>query len=369
MNINVDKEICVISAYAYIVDHVNYGSILQYYALQKVLEHNGYNPFWLRFRFHKKNNLKQSVKKALKVVIRPKNTYLKNKTQKSFETFINKLLKVSDRLYYCEEELERDCPEAFAYITGSDQVWGGTLKPNYLCFVPDNKKKLSYAASFGRSTIDEEQFNTVAPWIKRLDVVSVRESSGKDICASMSIDAELVLDPTLLINREQYPADIAYAQRKGKYVFGYFLNLYSQNQLPVGSIEKYCDKHDLRFIVTGGVQGAENLPAKNIGYFSPEQWLGMYSQAEVILTNTFHGTVFALIYQKPFIVFLQDGATSKQNERIYSLLKMFHLESRIYDSSNSLECQINHQINWEQINECLADKRKESVRFLLESLK
>lgn len=91
------------------------------------------------------------------------------------------------------------------YITGSDQVWGGILKPNFLCFVSDRKQKIAFAASFGRKELSENQEEKgVSNWLKSFGNISVREKEGVEICKSLGIDAVQILDPTFLLSKYDY---------------------------------------------------------------------------------------------------------------------------------------------------------------------
>lgn len=363
------KEVCIISAYAYIVEHVNYGSLLQYYALEKELKLLGYNPYWLRFVLpSEEESVQRKLKNVIKYIINHEGERDRHNTLKKTMRFVSEYLNVSDCIYD-EKRLDIDPPKAEAYITGSDQVWGGTLKPNYLTFVPDGKLKISYAASFGKSDISEEQLNTVAPWIKRLDYISVRETSGKGFCKKIGVDADKVLDPTLLISSNRYPTNQSVSQNLGKFYFGYFLNVGDQQSDILKLISTFTTQKHTKMIYAGGVSNIDKLiPRESRVYLSPEEWLGMYNDAEAIFTNTFHGTVFALIYHKNFIVFLQKGKTAKQNERLYSLLQMIGLESRVYDETKEISIQLQEPIEWERVESIIAELRGNSIQFLKDAL-
>lgn len=363
------KKICVISAYAYIKRNINYGSLLQYYALEKALGELGYDSYWLRFVIKEKKpnsliRLKKLIKKLLDFSDYRKWKY----TLKQFRYFIDKHLNASFN-EYDEESLLNCAPEADAYITGSDQVWGGTLSPNYLCFVPEEKLKVSYAASFGRAEISKSQIDTITPWIRRIDYVSVREESGKKVCAMLGKKAEKVLDPTLLIAADRYPVDYRVVSKIGKFWFGYFLNLETDQMDFLKAIDLAAKKHGINMLYTAGVSNIDKMVSrKSRRYLSPEEWIGMYKGAEAILTNTFHGTVFALIFHKPFLVFLQEGKTVEQNERLFSLLQMVGLEDRVYDISIGIEKQLQKKINWNYIDDIISKEKKKSIQFLVDSL-
>lgn len=356
-------KVCVISSYAYIKDYINYGSLLQYYALQTALQNEGVEPYWLRYVLPERNrNGFRIIKSTAKKCLNPLQTWKKYKVHTSFFAFISSYLIVSKQEYN-DEMLNCQPPVADLFITGSDQVWGGKIKANYLTFVPKGHGKISYAASFGKSDILQEQLDTITHWINDFDAVSVRELSGVKICKKMGVNANQVLDPTLLINADDYPFEKS--KLKHKFIFGYFLNVNKPEQLPLDKINQYVITEKKILRVAGGVTISERLFKKQqIGYYSPEKWLGMYRDADKIFTNTFHGTVFAIIFHKPFLVFLQKGISEKQNERLIAILELFHLKERIYIPVEDLSIQVNREIDWESVDEVLQKEKEASLDYL-----
>lgn len=360
------KKICVISAYAYIEQHINYGSLFQYFALEKTLYKLNYDAYWLRFVLPKEKK-RTGIKATVKRVVYKKRNCSISEVLDDFQKFILKYLHVSDKIYL-EEDLQNNCPAADAYITGSDQVWGGTLKPNYLCFVPDENLKISYAASFGKSKISLQHKKKIAPWIQRMDMISVRESSGVRICKEMGKDAVLVLDPTLLLDAKDYPVDSKVAMNFGHYYFTYFLNVTKDNASEYLGILNKVKKMG-KVLVAGGTSEIDRFISRTDTVFcSPEAWLGMYNAARGIITNTFHGTVFAIIFKKPFLVCFQAGDTAEQNERIYSLLSLFGLKDRVYVENKAVDEQMNAPIDWNYVDIVCKNNREKSFDFLKKAL-
>lgn len=355
------KRACVISSYAYIIEHINYGALLQYYALEKILEKNRIDAYWLRYIIKDKQNLKYIIKKIVLLLKRGKNKKKIDDTLKSFEKFLGNYCKVSQKKYDSEKDLKKHLPKADIYITGSDQVWGGTLSPNYLCFVPENKLKCSYAASFGKKVISEEQQEVISPWLKRFDYISVRESSGIDICKKMGIKAQQVLDPTLLLDAVEYPVKI---EKNTTEIFCYFLNISSNEQVYWGKIRNFANRKKMSVGVSCTEDTFKYFKKEEMLFLTPEEWLNHYYNAKCIITNTFHGTVFAIIFNKPFIVITQKGKTGKQNERIYSLLESFHLTDRLYDPKEEITKQIEKPIDWEKVNNKIKSGRKASFEYI-----
>ncbi len=363
-------KVCVVSSYAYIERYVNYGSLLQYYALEKTLKEMNCDPYWLRYILPKEGlSITQLLKKNIRNTLDWKNVHRKYVLLQSFQTFVKNRLTVSERIYNNYDELINLEPPADAYIAGSDQVWGGTLDANYLCFVRLDVPRIAYAASFGKKVIPDEQIRIVEPWIRKFTSVSVREKSGVELCKSMGVKAEHVVDPTLLLDDNEYPSDNKKAVKYGKYIFGYFLNINTQRDLPLNEFECFAEKNNRNFICAGAVSKIDKFIKQNrLDYFTPEEWIGMYKNAEFIFTNTFHGTVFSIIFHKPFLVFLQSDETEKQNERIYSLLEQFGLLSMIYNKFQPLEEQISQNIDWYSVDNIRENKKKMSIQFLDKAL-
>lgn len=362
------KKICIISAYTYVRQNINYGSLFQYFALEKYLKSVGVEPYWLRYIIpDDKASFKQIAIHNIRKIIHLKNYIKKNKVLKTFQLFADKYLSLSSTIYNGEKELNSNPPFADAYITGSDQVWGSIVPANYLTFAPMNKIKISYAASFGKAKISKEHIKVVSPWIQNLTAVSVREQSGVAICEKMGIKAVQVLDPTFLINPFLYPEGIF---DKKNYIFGYFLNTDLVQANTIAEICRNSCRFGEHFFCTAGVSSGMDsvLRAKEKKYFSPEDWIGAYKNANFIFTNTFHGTVFAMLFHKPFIVFLQSGNSAQQNDRIYSLLSAFKMESRLCSSVEEVKNKLNSPIDWNKFETIKSEKVKEAKEFLIDAL-
>ena len=352
-------KIGVISSYACVQVSNNYGALLQYFVLQCYLLRRGHEPYWIR------SVLPQS---SLRLFARHMKNYRSlrlvgafYKCHKAFEDFQRHYLSVSYREYHGNDDLCKDCPQADFYITGSDQVWGADLKENYLRFVTDHKKKIAYAASFGRDQIDSIQMTTITPWIRDFAHVSVREASGVDICRSMGVDALHLLDPTLLIDADAYPREKSSGRKN--FLACYFLNVTDIRSIRLDEIRKYAVDEELESLIMSCQYSECFFNKSELAMPSPEEWLRNYHDAKCIVTNTFHGTVFAIIFRKPFVTILQSGASSKQNTRILSLLEMFGLQERNWGGDSELADVMVKPINWLDVESRLEAYRRNTDRF------
>lgn len=361
----------IISSYAYIRGHNNYGSLLQYYALQQYLKKIGIETYWVRYMFPTAEMYKSIFKKVMHSLLHGlgvRNCWNHIRTQAAFRRYMHSHCNVSIKRYDSMDKLRRDVPVADIYVTGSDQVWGGTLEPNYLTFVPNGKKKIAYAVSFGQRELTPEHEARIKAWVKNFDAVSVREYSGVEICRRLGVEAEHLLDPTLLIDETDYLSAKTPRMEKSKYAFCYFINEKSPEVLRMTDIIHYCMQRQVKLKVAG-IEGAETaVPRQYLFQYSPEAWLNHYKYAECIFTNTFHGTVFCIIFKKPFCVLLQKGKSAKQNERIYSLLETLGLQDRILCFDAPIEDIMEKKIDWKHVENAKKTLREKADLFWNKSL-
>lgn len=364
----------VISSYAYIRGHNNYGSLLQYYAIQQYLKKFNIEVYWIRYMFPVSLIYISLLKKLIRSLLHLQNSNIRNIynhiiTQRKFCKYIRTHCNLSPLKYDSINKLKQKLPLADIYITGSDQVWGGKLEPNYLTFVPNGKKKIAYAVSFGKREISIEHQEYISDWVKAFDAVSVREYSGIEICKKMGVNAIHLMDPTLLLDANEYlPANTPRIEKQS-YIFCYFINDKSYENLRINDIISFCQKELTKLKITA-IEGSETvIPQKFLCQYSPEGWLNHYKYADFIITNTFHGTVFCIIFKRPFCVLLQKGKSIKQNERIYSLLNMFGLQDRILCPNDSIDDMMIKEINWEHVEQVKNRNREKTYQFWVKSLK
>ncbi|MBS7824744.1 polysaccharide pyruvyl transferase family protein [Wohlfahrtiimonas chitiniclastica] len=259
-----------------------------------------------------------------------------------------------------------------AVVVGSDQVWRKAYindryyQSYFLDFIPPNSKikKIAYAASFGKDTWegkgDEEQISEL---LKQFSGISVREASGVDVCrAVFNIEnVEHVLDPTLLMDKEFY-LDI--------------IRKYDVSNMPVKKMVTYVldEAKDKRTIINNYQQSLninenETLHLKgfsqlNRAAYSVPEWLFAIANADFVITDSFHGMVFSIIFEKQFIVI---GNKNRGLARFNSILKLLGLESNLSISTNQVGLKIPY-INYSEINEKLSSFRESSKIFISQLL-
>lgn len=359
----------------------NYGSVLQAYALQNVCERMGYNVEIIDYDFP--NNFHRSNKYATKSDTQPnepkwiKALFAKAlvRQHKGIRSFVDKYQNLSSNKYPQVEDFTSNPPLYDVYITGSDQLWSPRHcngDPSFmLCFAPDNALKISYAASIGSNAIPEELKNAYINLLNRYKHISVRENSGADVIRGLiGKDASVVLDPTLLLNKDEWN-NIATSKRlvKKKYILCYYLN-YTFNAFPyVDELAKEMQRqtgyeivrvarppHKLSFINTTYKIGA-----------SPEEFLTLVRDAEIVLTTSFHGTAFAVNYGRPVFTVVQDRNAS--DSRQVSLMHNLGLDKQVLSIKDKFPQASEAYYNVDNEQNVLNQLRSESKLYLEKALK
>ena len=260
-----------------------------------------------------------------------------------------------------------------AIVVGSDQVWRpkyfGKIEDAYLQFAKDwNIKRIAYAASFGTAEWEytENQTEICKDLIKKFDAVSVREDSGKDMCKKyLDVDAEHLLDPTMLLEKEDYIrifANSGTPQSPGT-LMCYILDETPEKQSLINKISR--EKDLIPFRVNSKV---ENCTAPLAERIQPpvEQWIRGFYDAEFVVTDSFHACVFSILFNKPFIAISNKG---RGESRFQSLLKLFDLDNRIIElppKTNKLTVDID--VFFGNINSLKRLYIKKSISFIGENL-
>lgn len=345
---------------------LNYGGIIQNFALQQVLLELGHEPLTFEHDtcYSRTRWLLRTAKQILKtrslkgLPVYP--TYQGRIGNKNFIKFVLKNIRsvtVKDFTPDLTQKYGLD-----AYIVGSDQVWrpafnlGPRLGNMFLDFAGDDVKKISYAASFGCKEWEytEEQERMCGKLAKRFDAISVREASGVDLCKEhFGVEATLVLDPTLLLNKEDYGKVCHDVPKKEKHIFVYSL-VVSEGVLAVA--EKVAEAMGLSIIVK---QAGRKVKRED----TIEDWFAEFRDADYVVTDSFHGMVFSIIFNKPFSIVMNP---SGGNDRYLSLLSQLGLMERIV--SDELQ-PVFSAIDWSDVNHRLTELRKASFEFLKTNLR
>ncbi len=336
----------------------NYGAVLQSYALQHFLIQSGFNTEII-------NYIPLRIK-AIQFIVNAKNRNFRElKKSRNVSKFRKKELKLSKRRYFNNKSLFKCTDDYDIVICGSDQVWnpsftleaeGKTTLSYFLNFLNSNTKRIGYAVSFGTEKLPDEMKEKVYPEIKKFSAIGVREQSGKDILSDVFKDAEVVLDPTLLLKKGAYEALLHGKTFNKQKVFCYILH---DNQKVAENICEYVKK-----IYNESYSSKTGKPD-----FGIYEWLYNIKNSEIVVTNSFHGIVFSVIFHKQFIGIPVEN--SEMNDRIFTLLDKLNLSNRIltvYDGEK-IRKLANDRINYDEVDKILDKQRLKSRAFLLNALR
>lgn len=347
----------------------NYGGILQAYALQYTLNEMGHNSIIIEQEYlqpiNNLNLLLSIPKRIFSKYILKRRKYIfsehqNNKHQierrKYTTSFISKYIQNS----YTKDYNSIDLNQFDAFIVGSDQVWRplynwGNIDKMFLSFIPKecNLKRISYAASFGTSEWEftPEQTSICTELLSRFNAVSVREIDGIKLCKEnlKRNDVVCVLDPTLLQNKAVYEnlcKDVSAIDDNT--LFAYILDLNEDI------------KQKLEIVAKEKGLSLKIVSADNHCTLTVPEWIAMFRDAKCIVTDSFHGTVFSIIFNKEFYCI-----TNKERggSRFTSLLSQFGLMSRLYSSIAEIHLN-NDVINWTLVNETRNMLVQHSIKFI-----
>lgn len=386
-----DKIGCVI---AYNDGHNNYGTALVGYALIKKIKDLGYDCEIINYT--KKLSLKQKlafIVNALRVG-EGKEIYNRINANNINQRFPLHSANIAERTkavdeykskklipLFCEfigfEALQEGSKKYKAVVVGSDQVWTPMSLPNKfynLLFVDERVTKIAYASSFGVSEIPSFQRKATKSYLERFKSIGVREQQGKHIVESLSNNkAQVVADPTLLLSREEWHKEISDARPNDKepYIFCYFLGA---NQTSRQAVNELKQKTGYKIITIRHMD--EYVPEDEFfgdeaPYFvDPNDFVKYISNASYVCTDSFHCTIFSIIFHRQFMTFYRFASNSKtsRNSRIDSLFELLGIDrNRIY--AGDICNLIDNEINYNEVDFKLKKLRDESLDFLAKALK
>ena len=376
----------------------NYGTQLQGYALLRILCRMGYDveiihylkkiPIWQKFLVLINalllGNLRSLLSKAKKnpaYKIYPNVEYGINLRTKFVNVYKNKYFVPYFHTYRTYKELCDGSKHYDAFVVGSDQVWLPSGLPTMftnLLFVDKNVRKISYASSFGVGAIPLFQKKITGLYLNRFFKIGVREQQGKEIVESLSNNkAQVVADPTLLLTREEWEKEISVPSNCSvdiniPYIFCYFL---SNNVTAVREVEKLKKRTGykvvcLRHMEKNSFHPAHELCGDEAPYdVDPNDFIRLISNASYVCTDSFHCSVFSVIFHKRFMTFYRstDGGKMSKKTRIVSLFSVLGInEKHIF--CNDID-DIDSEIDWNSVEINLNKLRTESILFLSEALK
>lgn len=303
----------------------NCGSVLQAFALQKIIAELGYKVEIIDYEYPYRQDHGLARKwDDLKTWVR--NQLHPNTFSARFHRFIAQNYRLSRKFYY-KGSIEKCPPKYDIYVTGSDQVWN----PRWMCgdtnflldFAPDEATRLSYASSFATSEIPSEYRDTYVRCLNKYDEITVREEKGTELVKELTgRNAELTVDPTLLLSADSYKQMAEQSAITIKepfilaYIMSYMFDPYPQVQRIIEKVKAVLG-HNV-YIVRGKNPHPENPSYISLSDVGPAEFVWLFANASFVITTSFHGTAFSLINQVPLFSVVQSEQSS--DDRITSLL-------------------------------------------------
>ena len=343
--------------------HDNYGAMLQCYALQKKIQDFGAEtqvidyvckvsekPF--SFRALKSKGIKKYISGCVGAITRiPR--------KKRFNLFRKQYLKMTKP--YTEKNISQIGATYDGYIVGSDNVWNSDItgmdERYFLSFVADKRKRTSYAASFGNSKINPLFRERYSELLSEFSIITSREKTGAKLVKELTgNNASVVCDPTLLLTSEDWSSIAIKPKTKYKYLLAYQM---VPSKAFVKFVNQVAKSKGLKIVFVPFPYGLSRCKTQmKIG---PLEWLGLFQNADFIVTDSFHGCVFSVIFQKEFAVRI-----SQLGERIENLLSILDIKGRVVNSNNDIQNML--PIDYGAVKNRLSVFQKESEEQLKQML-
>lgn len=355
----------------------NYGSVLQAFALSKILQNMGHKSEFINLRPQSQKDTYKIIKpsnKGIRLIFKLMIYPLLKKRFNHFERFINDVLPITVREYSSTEEMRQDSFDYDAYVVGGDQIWNPVCpdfeSAYYLQFLPEGNqaKKVSYSPSLGKTDFDKHTQELIAQWIKCFDSISVREKRGAELIQTLTDKkVDLVCDPVVLLDKEEWSKLAVKPKFKKPYILVYFLD----NNHGSRDLTEYLRKTTGYEVVIFNEYMRDFFKPYHKAYSaSPEEFVGLFMNASFIYTNSFHGTAFATVFERPFITAIapdQENARNNNDSRKIDYLNMLGLEARLYTTgSPSKEYLLN--VDFTEACKRREAFRKDSMDYLTNAL-
>ena len=382
------KKVAIASCH----DKYNYGSLLQAYATEKAIERLGFDVVTVdkrglgkeigagRRSFYRENLLDLSMYKAKLGFVRHR---VKQRVDRSFgekmgernhafASFADSRFNLSPS-FSTFKDLGEYCAGFEAVVVGSDQLWlPVNIAGDYftLSFVPDGVKKVSYATSFGVSSLSDDYLARTGEFLSSFSAISVRETTGAALVERAGREAAVVCDPTMLLCGDEWGAlaNCSYDLPAEPYIFCYFLGKNTWNRdcakklaertgckvLAISHLDEYVGYDD---------DGFADIQPYGV---DPFQWVELLANATYVCTDSFHGSVFSCLFEKQFFTFRRHEGMGSQstNSRLDTLLDKMGLTGRLCESKADFEAAAASDVDFAKTREALADYRSESLGWL-----
>ena len=350
----------------------NFGSILQTIASFEILKKLDYKILivnyipdrctWKRFLISHIDNFSSFLKMFIVVPLEIINKHIYN-------SYLARYADVSNPIY-SGDDFVNVCPKSNIYVTGSDQVWNsvhneGLDRRYYFDGFPGDTIKIAYSSSIGRGKLDLDEYVEVKRMLGSYKAISVREESAKQIIESMGYTVTHLLDPTFMLNKEDWGKYRSKRLVKAPYVLVYLPYNIHNKQLIYKTVRSIAIEKGLKIVSFSWTIKPEKYADKTIYFANPGDFLSLMEYADYVVTNSFHGTAFSINLNKQFSVYLPTGFGT----RIISILKKCSLMHRLLKEEEIITKEkINEKINYQSVNKILDEERTKAYAFLNKAL-
>lgn len=377
-----DNKIALVTCYF----QLNYGSQLQAYAtqlyfdklgikneticidgLKAEINHAKYKYFLSRiFDAHTIADKMATVRKLIAKKVKGEEFNANLRTRElMFQDFATNRFHVSQR-YNSKSELTANASRYTAFVVGSDQLWlPSNIEADYytLNFVPENICKIAFATSFGVPTLPKKQAQKAVHFLKRLDYISIREKTGQKLVKELTgLNVPVVCDPTIMFTAEEWSHLLSPSRfYEDKYVFCYFLGNNPEQREFVRKVKEltgykivqlqFCDEY---------IASDESFPDYAPYNVGPAEFVQLIRDAEYVFTDSFHASVFSLLFAKKFFTFRRYHSDSpvSTNNRLYDLLSLVHQEQRLLTSREDVQRCLDMTVDYAEVH-CLLDEKRQ----------
>lgn len=367
------KKIAIITVYR----NINFGSVLQAYALQATLKKFNIECETLKFLPNAltANKQKSLFIRLLRLLMNPPllfkrivNTKNREKEYK-FTMFLKEFIRETENCFFNNRDLESISNNYDAFLSGSDQIWSPKqFNSAYFLGFCNNKKKIAYAPSIGMNEIPEHLKNDYKSLIRSYTSVSVRESHAANIIERLvGFKPEVVLDPTMLLSPVEWTNTSKEFNMSEPYILCYFLGNSKEHRQALNRIKK---ETGLKTAVIPSVTRDYFYGDTRLYGVGPREFIFLVKNATMICTDSLHGIIFSINFSKEFIAFLrfQVGDPLSENIRVFDFLERFDLLGRLVKDAQNLEINFMEKIDYKKLNLLISSEKAKSMRFLEKAL-
>lgn len=348
----------------------NYGTALQSYSLQYAIEKLGCDVSVMdKIQFTSiAGKIKREIKRILHNIKEDRNgkSYKMRIFHQTFQTIVRPSSK---------RELRKLVSETDVFVSGSDQIWNTAHKYDPMMFLDfaKDKKRISYASSMGTGEIPEIYRPMIQEHLKYYGNISVREKTAAILLSDLTErnDIETVLDPTFLLDHNEWHLFAKHSRMDvevpEKYILCYFVGNNLYYKLQVTDVKEKSGINNVVVVLLKGSQPVDFGQTVTVSNASPNDFVRLIENAELVCTDSFHATAISINFSKPFVELLRfsDNSKTSQNSRIYDLLNHYGLSDRLYNNSSSVWL---NPINYDGVNTILGLDREKSWAYLRKSL-